>query len=453
MNENLELITKKELDSTNKIIDVLVLNKEKVLLLYSDKLEIYKKSLTKSVEILTKTIKSEKKSFIHIKEIKSTNTYNIIAISTASGIFYLYKITDNSHKLIKTLLGHELISLKNNEFIIFTKKNSNIYTYSLYLIKKINTSFVINLLTEKNLSFKSFNEKYKKMSITKESNDEIMNDLKEQFMNVLPDANSFIIKNVEFSTDINILKIFYLSNDEIIFLIKENNIQKWYYITDVSNLQDKLCQYSPGWNYYGKNGSKNLYNLEYKKNHFIYSIIKFNYKTEKLNYLYNENIIYDFGELDNYNSRYIKEKETIIWSYDISLIENKFISFNIYYYNKKYDLNIKNIFENKFIICNINKNSSVIYNLNFEEFLNNFNFYVEIPPKYFFAHKNKNMFYMLFNKTLYEMKLKKDDDVEFRTIKIFNDDSSGIEFQILKNNIFYIITNKTLYKIKLRNNN
>ena len=47
MNEHLELITKKELDSTNKIIDVLVLNKEKVLLLYSDKLEIYKNHLQK----------------------------------------------------------------------------------------------------------------------------------------------------------------------------------------------------------------------------------------------------------------------------------------------------------------------------------------------------------------------------------------------------------------------
>ena len=293
------------------------------------------------------------------------------------------------------------------------------------------------------------------MSITKESNDEIMNDLKEQFMNVLPDANSFIIKNVEFSTDINILKIFYLSNDEIIFLIKENNIQKWYYITDVSNLQDKLCQYSPGWNYYGKNGSKNLYNLEYKKNHFIYSIIKFNYKTEKLNYLYNENIIYDFGELDNYNSRYIKEKETIIWSYDISLIENKFISFHVYYYYEGNDIHFENrfynSFENKFIICNINKNSSVIYDLKFERFF--FNFDVEISPKYFFVHKNKNKFYMLFDKTLCEMILKKDDDVEFRTIKTFHDDSNGIEFQILKNNIFYIITNKSLCEIKLINNN
>ena len=60
---------------------------------------------------------------------------------------------------------------------------------------------------------------------------------------------------------------------------------------------------------------------------------------------------------------------------------------------------------------------------------------------------------MLFDKTLCEMILKKDDDVEFRTIKTFHDDSNGIEFQILKNNIFYIITNKSLYKIKLINNN
>ena len=51
------------------------------------------------------------------------------------------------------------------------------------------------------------------------------------------------------------------------------------------------------------------------------------------------------------------------------------------------------------------------------------------------------------------MILKKDDDVEFRTIKTFHDDSNGIEFQILKGNIFYIITNKSLYKIKLINNN
>ncbi len=172
MNEHLELITKKKLDSKNEIIDVLVLNKEKILLLYSDKLEFYKKSLKK----LKQTLKSPKKSFIHIKEIKSTNTYNIIAISSNFWIFYLYKITDNSPKLIKKLPGHQLISLKNNKFIIFTKKYSTIYTYSLYLIKKTNTSFVIKLLTEKNLPFKSFNnEKYKKFSGIEIINDEIIN--------------------------------------------------------------------------------------------------------------------------------------------------------------------------------------------------------------------------------------------------------------------------------------
>lgn len=47
---NLELITKKELNKNNKIIDILVINEEKILLLYSDMLEIYKKSLKKSID-------------------------------------------------------------------------------------------------------------------------------------------------------------------------------------------------------------------------------------------------------------------------------------------------------------------------------------------------------------------------------------------------------------------
>ena len=47
---NLELITKKELNKNNKIIDILVINEEKILLLYSDRLEIYKKSLKKSID-------------------------------------------------------------------------------------------------------------------------------------------------------------------------------------------------------------------------------------------------------------------------------------------------------------------------------------------------------------------------------------------------------------------
>ena len=36
----------------------------------------------------------------------------------------------------------------------------------------------------------------------------------------------------------------------------------------------------PGCFNYINNSSNNLNNLEYKKNHYIYSIIKFNYKTK-----------------------------------------------------------------------------------------------------------------------------------------------------------------------------
>ena len=146
--------------------------------------------------------------------------------------------------------------------------------------------------------------------------------------------------------------------------------------------------------------------------------------------------------------QYQKEKETIIWSYDINLIENKFLFLNLFYYNKKY-LHLDKIFNNEFIIYNINKNSFVTYEFIFDEFFNDFNYYELIPPKYIFVHKNKNIFYMFFDKTLYELKLKK-DDFDIKNIKSFNDKSDGVEFQQLKNNIFYIFTNKTLYKIKLK---
>jgi len=183
---NLELITKKELNKNNKIIDILVINEEKILLLYSDRLEIYKKSLKKSIEILPESTKTKNEIFIHLKEIKSTNTYNIIAISTNSGYFYFYKITDNSYEAITKLPGNELIKLKSNELLIFTKKNSNLYSYSLYSIKKFNSSFEIKLSNEKNVSFNSYNEKYKNMEITNESNEELITDIKIDFsMNYL----------------------------------------------------------------------------------------------------------------------------------------------------------------------------------------------------------------------------------------------------------------------------
>ena len=449
MNQNLELITKKELNINNKIIDILVLNKEKILLLYSDKLEIYKKSLKKSIEILPKSTKTKKVIFIHLKEIKTTNTYNIIAISTNSGFFYFYKITDNSYETIEKIPGNELIKLRSNEFLIFAKKNSNLYSYSLYLIKNLKSSFEIKLSYEKNVSFNSYNEKYKNMEITNESDEELKINLNNDFFNKLPKLDSFTMKNVEFKIDINILKLFQFSNDEIIILIKENNEQKWNYITDL--YIDKEINSMAFWSYYGENRSKTLYYAEYIKNHFIFSIILFNYKSGKINYLFNKDILYDFGEWDSYMGHYLKEKETIFWSYDINLIENKFLYLNLSYYNKIFKIFEKQ-FNNEFIIYNINKNSFVTYDLYFDEFYSNFNYYELIPPKYIFVHKNKNVFYMFFDKTLYELKLKK-YDVDIKSIKVFNDNSDGVEFQQLQNNIFYIFTNKTLYKIKLKNNN
>lgn len=254
------------------------------------------------------------------------------------------------------------------------------------------------------------------------------------------------MKNVEFKIDINILKLFQYSDDEIIIVIKENNEQKWNYITDLYINQEVNSM--AFWSYYGKNGKQTFHYAEYKKNHFIYSIILFNYKTGKIKSLFNKDILYGFGEWDDYMGQYQKEKETIIWSYDINLIENKFLFLNLFYYNKKY-LHLDKIFNNEFIIYNINKNSFVTYEFIFDEFFNDFNYYELIPPKYIFVHKNKNIFYMFFDKTLYELKLKK-DDFDIKNIKAFNDKSDGVEFQQLKNNIFYIFTNKTLYKIKLK---
>jgi len=287
------------------------------------------------------------------------------------------------------------------------------------------------------------------MEITNESDEELKINLNNDFFNKLPKLDSFTMKNVEFKIDINILKLFQFSNDEIIILIKENNEQKWNYITDLNI--DKAINSMAFWSYYGKNGSKTLYYAEYIKNHFIFSIILFNYKSGKINYLFNKDILYDFGEWDFYMDYYLKEKETIFWSYDINLIENKFLYLNLSYYNKIFKIFEKQ-FNNEFIIYNINKNSFVTYDLYFDEFYSNFNYYELIPPKYIFVHKNKNVFYMFFDKTLYELKLKK-YDIDIKSIKVFNDNSDGVEFQQLQNNIFYIFTNKTLYKIKLKNNN
>ena len=207
--------------------------------------------------IIPESTKTKNEIFIHLKEIKSTNTYNIIAISTNSGYFYFYKIKDNSYEAIGKLSGNELIKLKNNEFLIFTKKNSNLYSYSLYSIKKFNSSFEIKLSNEKNVSFNSYNEKYKNMEITNESNEELITDIKIDFFNELPRLNSFTMKNVEFKIDINILKLFQFSDDEIIIVIKENNEQKWNYITDLY-INQKVNSMA-FWSYYGKNGKQTFH--------------------------------------------------------------------------------------------------------------------------------------------------------------------------------------------------
>ncbi len=75
-----------------------------------------------------------------------------------------------------------------------------------------------------------------------------------------------IIKNEEFSKDINILKIFNLSNDEIIFLIK-NNIEKMYYIKGEEDILYQIIPEClnyiniPGCFNYINNRSNNLNNL------------------------------------------------------------------------------------------------------------------------------------------------------------------------------------------------
>jgi len=100
------------------------------------------------------------------------------------------------------------------------------------------------------------------------------------------------MKNVEFKIDINILKLFQFSDDEIIIVIKENNEQKWNYITDLYINQEVNSM--AFWSYYGKNGKQTFHYAEYKKNHFIYSIILFNYKTGKIKSLFNKDILYGF---------------------------------------------------------------------------------------------------------------------------------------------------------------
>jgi len=172
MERKLELITKKKLEEgiiiikkkkkdleiKNKIKELLLLKNKLIVLLYEKKLELYKITLEKYIEI---NPFSEQSPIIinDIFELETKKNLINIAISTDINEIYFYEIKNKSFNIVQKIQGNILCKLNNNKIIKFFHMNSNNHTFSIY--KKGNNS-KYNKIKDFEITFKSYFEKYKK---------------------------------------------------------------------------------------------------------------------------------------------------------------------------------------------------------------------------------------------------------------------------------------------------
>ena len=432
MERKLELITKKklkkriiiikkkkkDLEIKNKIKELLLLKNKLIVLLYEKKLELYKITLEKYIEI---NPFSEQSPIIinDIFELETKKNLINIAISTDINEIYFYEIKNKSFNIVQKIQGNILCKLNNNKIIKFFHMNSNNHTFSIY--KKGNNS-KYDKIKDFEITFKSYFEKYKKGIFFNINNNPFsISDLLERNFDV--DPNKLQLKEKK-EFDIKIIKLMKMTENKIIIITKEENIQTWGYITN-EEANDWL---------------KGFVDIDFK--YVIYSIILFDIKTGEKSILYKKDIFYKLLE-PNHNIL-----KTYIYSLDANLINDNYIYFNICYYKEGLNYNVKK-FKNKLIICDINKKSFVKHDLVFKDFneliMDRFNNII--------SYKMRTNFYLIFGLDLYEFKVTK-NGIEKSLIYNFNENNNNNNFVkhfIFQDNTFYILTNNYLYIFRLKN--
>lgn len=432
MERKLELITKKKLEEgiiiikkkkkdleiKNKIKELLLLKNKLIVLLYEKKLELYKITLEKYIEI---NPFSEQSPIIinDIFELETKKNLINIAISTDINEIYFYEIKNKSFNIVQKIQGNILCKLNNNKIIKFFHMNSNNHTFSIY--KKGNNS-KYDKIKDFEITFKSYFEKYKKGIFFNINNNPFsISDLLERNFDV--DPNKLQLKEKK-EFDIEIIKLMKMTENKIIIITKEENIQTWGYITN-EEANDWL---------------KGFVDIDFK--YVIYSIILFDIKTGEKSILYKKDIFYKLLE-PNHNIL-----KTYIYSLDANLINDNYIYFNICYYKEGLNYNVKKL-KNKLIICDINKKSFVKHDLVFKDFneliMDRFNNII--------SYKMRTNFYLIFGLDLYEFKVTK-NGIEKSLIYNFNENNNNNNFVkhfIFQDNTFYILTNNYLYIFRLKN--
>ena len=405
---------KKDLEINNKIKELLLLKNKYIILLYEKKLELYKTTLQKYMEIHPFSEESPI-TITNIFELETKKNLINIAITTDINEIYFCEIKNKSYNIVKKIEGNILCKLNSNKIIKFFHINSNNHTFSIY--KKGNNSKYDKIKVYE-ITFKSYFENYKKGSDKYDDPFSIIDNIRRNFHDYF-DVDISKLQMRRNQADIKIIKLIKLTENRIIIITKEKNKQTW-----------------------GYSGNEKVDFYDFDCKYVVYSIILFDIKTGEKSILYTRDIFFKYLE------PYIYYLKTFIHSFDVNLINDNYIYFNICFHKEDINYNIKE-FKNEFVICDINKKSFVKHDLVFKGFneliMANFNNII--------SYKNRTNFYLIFGLDLYEFKVTK-NGIEKSLIYNFNENNNNnniVKHFIFQDNTFYILTNNYLYIFKLKN--
>ena len=179
-------------------------------MIYDKKLELYKSTLQKYMEIFP--FSPESPILINdILEIKTSKNYINLAITTNINEIYFCEVKNKSFNIIQKIQGNFLCKLNNNKIIKFFHKNSNHNTYSIYK-KGQNSKY--EKIKDFEITFKSYFENYKKKIYNKYNvPDSILVDLRANIHDYdgIFDVDSYNLEMKENKTDIKAIKLLKLS--------------------------------------------------------------------------------------------------------------------------------------------------------------------------------------------------------------------------------------------------
>ena len=439
-----ELLTKISLKKNDEIKKIFFIKKKYIILSYDTRLEIYKKSFIKYIEI-NPFAKRSPLRINEIVEIETNEKYFIIAITTNLNEIYFYKIINKlDFKLLQIIEGNALFKVENkNRLIKFLKISKNNYSYSVYEKEKIKYYKLEDKVNE--IKFRSHFENFIKTAIKNKENiilgrkeflelvrENVIKKIRACISNrnydgILGNDYGYEKINIEeYSEDITIIKIFEISDYKIIIITKEDNKQSW-------NYEAGEWEWFPG---------------DFKCNFCIYNLILYDIKTGEKIPLYNKEIVCETEEKGEYCCyKKYSFKNNIVHSIDGNVISDNIFYFNICYYREEPPYKLIN----DLIIYNIDKKSFVQYNLKFSEFNNN----LEIKNfNNILSYKTKTNFYFIFGWDFYEFKITKNGiqklfSCSFKENNIINNNLEKYNMKY-EDKILYIKTSNYFYIFRLK---